>query len=209
MLRYNLFTSIEEVIASSEESATLSNEQTAAEIERVWFAKIGDFSQFDRAAKSETHEQWEYRLFRDDKPIGTLRSRAIDDGTEYEMTIKTYRKDGAGVMESNLGSTKDVHDVIAALSDRVLRKTRYIFPVVVKHDEEDVELKWEVDVFHLPDGSFDPWVKIDLEIPEEKVLTPTFPFQAEEIINASFDANVTAEQLQTIDAIFDRVKASQ
>lgn len=191
------------------EPETLSQEQTAEEIERVWFAKIDDFSQFDRAAKVERHEQWEYRLFRDDKPIGTLRSRSIDDGEEYELTVKTYRKNAAGVMESNLGSTKDVHDVIAALADRVLRKTRYVIPTQVQHAGETLELKWEIDVFELPDGSFEPWVKVDLEIPNEKIIAPSIPFKFSEIINASFDRNVSQAERATIDQIFERVKQSQ
>lgn len=191
------------------EPETISQEQTAEEIERVWFAKVDDFSQFDRASEVERHEQWEYRLIRDDKPIGTLRSRSIDDGDRYELTVKTYRKNGAGVMESNLGSTKDVHDVIAALADRVLRKTRYVIPVQVQQNGETLELKWEIDVFELPDGSFEPWVKVDLEIPNETIVAPSIPFKFSEIINASFDRTVTASERATIDQIFDRVKQSQ
>lgn len=191
------------------ESSSLTQEQTADEIERVWFAKIDDFTQFDRASESETHEQWEYRLFRDDKPIGTLRSRKIDEGDRYELTIKTYRKDGAGSVETNLASTDDVHAAIAMLADRVLRKTRYVIPTQVKHNGEDVELKWEIDVFYLPDGEREPWVKIDLEIPDESVPTPSIPFKYSDIINASFDSTMTGDQRKVVDDLFDRVKAKQ
>lgn len=191
------------------EPESLSQEQTAEEIERVWFAKVDDFSQFDRASEIERHEQWEYRLIRDDKPIGTLRSRSIDDGDSYELTVKTYRKDAAGVMESNLGSTKDIHEVIAALADRVLRKTRYVIPAQVQYQGETLELKWEIDVFELPDGSFEPWVKIDLEIPDPKIIAPSIPFKFSEIINASFDRQVTSNERATIDQVFERVKQSQ
>lgn len=188
---------------------SLSQEQTADEIERVWFAKIDDFTQFDRATKTESHEQWEYRLLRDDKPIGTLRSRKIDEGESYELTIKTYRKNGAGSIESNLGSTNDLHEVVAALADRVLRKTRYVIPTEVMHQGVTVELKWEIDVFTLPNGEREPWVKIDLEIPDESVPTPSIPFKYSDIINASFDSSMTQDQRQVVDGLFDRVKSKQ
>lgn len=188
---------------------SLSQEQTANEIERVWFAKIDDFSQFDRATETESHEQWEYRLFRDGKPIGTLRSRMIDEGDRYELTIKTYRKEGAGSIESNLAATDDVHEVVSALADRVLRKIRYVIPATVKHNGEDVDLKWEIDVFLLPDGEREPWVKIDLEIPDESVPTPSIPFKYADIINASFDARMSDEQRGVVDALFERVKSKQ
>lgn len=197
------------LLRSIVEEPSVSQEQTADEIERVWFAKIEDFTQFDRATKTETHEQWEYRLMRDNKPIGTLRSRKIDEGDSYELTIKTYRKNGAGSIESNLGSTDDLHEVVAALADRVLRKTRYVIPTQVKHNGEDVELKWEIDVFTNAEGDREPWVKIDLEIPDESVPTPSLPFKYDDIINASFDSNMTQDQRATIDALFDRVKSKQ
>lgn len=187
--------------------SSVSQEQTETEIERVWFAKISDFTQFDRAISSESHEQWEYRLLRDNKPIGTLRTRMIDEGDSYEMTIKTYRKNGAGVIESTLGSTKDVHEVIAALADRVLRKTRYVVPTIIKHQGEDLELKWEVDVFFRSDGEREEWVKIDLEIPSEDVTSPSIPFRYDDIIDGSFDATVSSHDRKIIDSLFDRVKS--
>lgn len=186
-----------------------SQEETINEIERVYFAKLSDFEQLQGAPHSEEHEQWEYRLFEGEKPLGTLRSRSIDQGERYELTIKTYRKDDVGSIESNLGSTEDMHQVIAALADRVLRKIRYTFPVSVEYQGKTLELKWEIDVFRLPDGDLYPWVKVDLEVPEAQVPAPAFPFRYDELINASYDHQMTEDERTIVDRLFETVRATR
>lgn len=181
---------------------SLSMEQTANEIERVWFVKISDFEQFTKAPKSEIQEQWEYKLERGDKHLGTLRSRSLDNGDRFELTIKVYRKDGPGVIETNLAATDDVHETIKALADRVIRKVRYVYPVSVTHQGEELELCWEIDAFLLPDGEFYPWIKIDFEIPDPAISTPKIPFQYDELINASFDATLSSDEKDQIDTIY-------
>jgi CYTH domain-containing protein len=188
-------------------AASYTQEDKNDEIERVYFVRFSDFTQLSSAPHVEEHEQWEYRLFENDKPIGTLRSRSIDQGDSYELTIKTYRKGDVGSMECNLAGTQDMHETVAALADRVLRKIRYVYRVPVTHNGVELDLKWEIDVFKLPDGSFYPWVKVDLEVPDPAVQAPAFPFQYEEIIDASYDRTLTADEKRTIDALFVAVKA--
>lgn len=192
------------VLSDTFSQESLSQEETSVEIERVYYAKLLDFDQLERAATQVHQEQFEYRMYRDNKAIGTIRSRSYDHGDAYELTIKRYIENQMGAMETNLSSTKDVHDVIAALSDRVMRKRRYVFPAPVV-EGSDVELKWEVDVFLLEDGSVDPWVKIDLEVPSSDADVPALPIQVFEIIDASYGNTLTSEQRKTIDDLFSRV----
>lgn len=148
-------------------------------------------------------------MFEDERPIGTLRSRSIDQGDRYELTIKTYRKNDVGSVECNLGSTVEMHEVISALANRVLRKVRYVYPVPVTYRGEEITLKWEIDVFKLADGSFYPWVKVDLEVPDPEVNAPKFPFRADEIIDTSFGRSLTDDERQTVDALFAAVKSNR
>jgi hypothetical protein len=70
-------------------------------------------------------------------------------------------------------------------------KDRYEYPI----DDDTVPaglgkgLKWEVDFFLKPDGTYFPWVKIDLEVKKRisplrsgQLDLPPFPFEAEEWI---------------------------
>jgi CYTH domain-containing protein len=189
--------------------ASYKQEDKVEEIERVYFAKLSDFEQLSSAPHIEEQEQWEYRLFEDDRPIGTLRSRSIDQGDRYELTIKTYRKNGPGSEECNLGSTVEMHDVIAMLADRVLRKVRYVYPVPITWQGEEINLKWEIDAFKLENGSFYPWVKVDLEVPDPAVNAPQFPFRADEIIDTSFGRTLNDDERKVIDTLFDAVKSTR
>jgi len=189
--------------------ASYKQEDKVEEIERVYFAKLSDIEQLSSAPHIEEQEQWEYRLFEDDRPIGTLRSRSIDQGDRYELTIKTYRKNGPGSEECNLGSTVEMHDVIAMLADRVLRKVRYVYPVPITWQGEEINLKWEIDAFKLENGSFYPWVKVDLEVPDPAVNAPQFPFRADEIIDTSFGRTLNDDERKVIDTLFDAVKSTR
>lgn len=190
-------------------AASYTQEDKNDEIERVYFAKLSDFEQLSNAPYIEEQEQWEYRLFEDERPIGTLRSRSIDQGDRYELTIKTYKKNGPGSIECNLAGTTEMHEVISELANRVLRKVRYVYPVEVTYKGEPVKLKWEIDAFKLEDGSFYPWVKIDLEVPNADVAAPQIPFRYDEIIDTSFGRTLTDAEKATIDTLFDTVKSTR
>lgn len=189
--------------------ASYTQEDKVDEIERVYFAKLSDFEQLSSAPYSEEQEQWEYRLLDGDRPIGTLRSRSIDQGDRYELTIKTYRKNEVGCEECNLGSTVEMHEVVSALADRVLRKIRYVYPVPILWKGEEIKLKWEIDVFKLEDGSFYPWVKVDLEVPDPAIQAPPFPFRYDEIVDTSFGRTLTEDERKVVDALFDAVKSTR
>lgn len=192
------------------EALTYSQEKTEDEIEYTFFATLTDIpSQMQKATSSETHHQFE-RKIRDDngREDVRFRSRSIDEGSHYEFTIKCKKKDSQGRLynvESTLGSTEDVHEVIRNIADRRFHKIRYRFPFSVERNEHTIDLVWEVDVFVLADGSFDPMVKVDLEVPDASIPAPSFPFQASLVINAK---NPTTEQETTIAQFWRRVMQS-
>lgn len=178
------------------------------EIERVYYARLSDVSQLSRAQRSETHFQWERRVYnKAGEVIGTERSREIDDGEHYEYTIKV--RDGQpGVDEHTLGSSKEMHQVMRQLAERGLSKIRYCFPVKTNAAGESIDLVWEIDAFVLPDGSLDPWVKVDLEVPSADIVAPSFPLRVDDIIDNSFDQTVPSDRMKIIDNLYQRVLRS-
>lgn len=191
-----------------EEAMHRSLEQTQNEIEYTFFAELTDLeSQMQKATSSETHHQFERRIIdANGKEDARFRSRSIDEGDRYELTIKCKQKDSRGNtynVESTLGSTADIHEVIRKIADRRFHKIRYRFPFSIERDEHTIELVWEVDVFVLEDGSFDPMVKVDLEIPDVDVVQPSFPLQTSRLINAN---RLTADQSSEIARFWQRVQ---
>lgn len=196
-----------ELIALSQEAVEADG--TAHEIEHVWYAKLSDFEQLSNAVRSEHHEQCEYWTFnKNGDRTGMFRSREIDRGESHVATIKSFSSDHVGAMETNLIGHKEMHVAICNIAQRKFRKVRYVFPVTVSHQGENVELNWEVDLFMLPDGENHPWVKIDLEVPSADVPPPTkFPIQFDEIFNAHAELN--DEQRAVIDTIFSKAAISE
>lgn len=191
-----------------DQAMALSQEKTEDEIEYTFFAELTDLeSQLQKASSSETHHQFERRILdQNAKEIARFRSRSIDEGDYYELTIKRRGKDEQGNhydIESTLGSTVDVHEVIRAIADRRFHKIRYKFPFSVERNERTTELVWEVDVFVLPNGSFDPMVKVDLEVPDMNLAQPSFPLQTSRLMNAK---NLTETQASEIARFWQRVQ---
>lgn len=203
MLRPNLFVDL----GTSLESATpLSTEAAEVEIEHVLFARLSNVGDLKNAISVEKQVQYEYRIIdKNNVPKGTLRSREINNGEKYILCIKTYREDRTGVDEIFDEVSDDMHQAIGLLADRYLEKTRYSFPVKVVHQGEELDLKFEVDVFKNKDGQLEDLVKIDFEVPSKDITLPELPFNVEELIDTSFGQQLSPEDRATIDAFFDRV----
>ena len=182
-----------------------AQEDQSRELEREWFAKLSDPGELNRGASAEEHEQHEYTLVDNKgKKIGKLRSRSIDQGERYELTIKDKRGE-TGAMEHTLDSVEHMHTLLGGIADRTLRKIRYNIPTKGYYDKQPLDLTWEIDVFLDRDQNPDPWVKIDLEIPRADVQLPTFPLRFESLIDNSFDRKPSKEEKATIEALFERV----
>lgn len=184
----------------------LSLEEKVDELEYAIYGRLTDPSVLANAEKAIIQEQWEYRTHdKNNKPNGTLRTRKINEGERYELTVKAYKPGGVGVIETNLDSDEDMHDAIANLADRCIRKVRYVFPVDVSYKGESYELMWEVDRFIRPDGEWDDIIKIDFEVKFEDMSLPTLPFPIDDAIVTGLGKRPTEEEFSVIDGMFKRV----
>ncbi len=168
---------------------------THAEIERVYYGLISDkgWTQLKAMGQGERQEQWSYKT---DK--GSCRVRAYHDTNTYEVTVKNDNT------ETNSLVSKDFFTHFKSISDNGMIKNRYSFPIDTSgYSSEDKEkwkgLKWEVDVFILPNGEFAPWCKIDLEVHSEDQLNdgtrPEFPIDFKEVIVNEGDAKKLVRKL--------------
>lgn len=137
----------------------MTSGKTHNEIERVYYLLLNQLS-FDAlktAEHVEDHEQWSVKT-----PLGSVRVRSTDKAN-FSLTIKSANNE----TEEKIG--KDAFEAFKAISENGMIKRRFTFPIDVEsmspfHRAYWRGLKWEVDVFFLPDGSYAPWCKVDLEV---------------------------------------------
>ena len=158
------------------------------EIEKVYFAKIKDFEQLEKARHKETIEQWDMRS----KPSGDqsnmkgngcVRVRCYD-GHRYELTIKNYfggnktkiNTSHISALEKDISIDKEAFEIFRSICPIGFVKTRYTFPV-------NSNLKFDIDVFHDKEGKLQEWCKIDVEMKHYTDQIPEWPVDFEEIID--------------------------
>jgi hypothetical protein len=166
------------------------------EIEYVFYARLPEPVKVPTGwGFSEHQEQWEFKIPKTDQNGGQggirIRKTQLINirgkvAPEYVITTKVRKPDGSNT-EVAVPTTEDNFEQFRVLSDRGMVKNRYEYVI----DDGAVPaglgkgLKWEVDFFLKPDGTFFPWVKIDLEV-RKRVSDlsdlPPFPFEAEEWI---------------------------
>lgn len=120
----------------------------------------------------EAQEQWGVYVPKSDENVsyGSVRVRRTltykGKGTEPELnlvlTVKTSRE-GGGATETNTFVGSETFNQFSAMADQGLVKTRYYIPFKF----EELELVAEVDVFTNKEGATVPWVKIDIEYPND------------------------------------------
>ena len=185
-----------------------SQEQQEQEIELTYYTVLTDLEdQLSKAPQREYHEQFE-RMFFDESGelLCFIRSRQIDHGENYELTIKQKIPGIDGRRETSVSSNHDMHELMREIADRRFRKVRHFFPTEQRHttEGESNPLIWEVDAYLLEDGGFDPMVKIDLELPSIQTVAPSLPFKIDDVIDESTD--LTEEQKEQIDAFWKRTQ---
>lgn len=169
--------------------------KTHAEIERVYYGLISDkgWVQLKNVGEGELQEQWTCKT---DK--GSCRVRAYHGKKEYEATVKSEN------IETNSIVSKDFFNHFKSISDNGMIKRRFNFPIDTSQysSEDKVKwegLKWELDVFVLPNGEFAPWCKLDLEVKSEDQLRdgtrPEFPIDFKEVIVNEGDAKKLVRRL--------------
>ncbi|WP_144106745.1 hypothetical protein [Paraburkholderia sp. BCC1886] len=143
----------------------------------------------------EHQEQWELKIPKSEQNGGqggirirkTVELRGKKAGKpDYVMTTKVRHPDGAND-ECPIAATEANFDLFRVLSDRGMIKDRYSYPIADKDVPTGMGkgLVWECDFFLKPDGSYHPWVKIDLEVKQfvsplrsSEIEFPPFPFEA-------------------------------
>jgi CYTH domain-containing protein len=155
----------------------LENGQKAKEKEYVWYGRLTDVSQLQKAASQETQKQSSLK-----GNGGTIRVRETTGMGQVRFTLTAKAYSGRGEAdEVSVPVSKDLHEVFKAITGESMDKIRYTFPI------EGTELKWEVDVFIDAQGNPKDWVKIDLETPAEMTEWPPLPVTLADEIFAGND----------------------
>lgn len=165
------------VIATEEASTGVANRET----EYVFYGRMTDMAELEKAASHENHQQWEIKIPKteDNATEGRFRIRKTtnQEGTD-EYVLTTKNKIGAGTNnEVSLPTTKDHFEQFKLMAHNGMIKDRYHFPI------EGTDLVWEVDVFLKPEGGYYDWVKIDLEVPSPLTEFPPFPVTMDKVID--------------------------
>lgn len=172
-----------------------------ARVERefTYYAKLVDEAQLEKADSREDQEQWSIRVAPSDKVTfaGELRVRRCEKPGEqprFILTSKTFKVGDFGKVESETEVSEDMFLQFRKLSNSGMIKTRYCF------NRAD-GLVWEVDVYKSPDGQRIDWVKIDLEVKDDREPPRDFPVDVTEVIGGDPRTRTEEERKQVSDIL--------
>lgn len=171
------------------------------EEERVFYGRLKDVGQLKNADSMEQQEQYEVKVGKSSKNItaGRMRVRkTVKQGESeptYTFTVKTPSiKEGD--FETNTPATEQMFIQFKGMCESGMMKDRYIFKAG--------SLSWEVDVYPGPNGQYQPWVRIELEVQDFQGEIPELPVDLEEAIVAPVDQQ-TPEEKAKIQTLFETV----
>lgn len=170
------------------------------EEELVYYCKITDFKQLEKAASKEFQEQWEIKVPRSDSNTGSgcVRVRCTgEENKEYTLTAKVHTKQADKRLENTIESTEDMFNLFAVLASSGMRKMRYNFPV------EGTKLVFEVDIYFKDDGSMAEYCKVDLELVEKVSKIPELPLKFDSVLLQGVDNTDTEKAF--IRGLYDTV----
>jgi hypothetical protein len=159
--------------------------RTAAEIERVIYARVSSFDFLDKASGAERQEQWSIKVAKSEENAGsgsirvrkTTNLREPGASVQYVLTSKLDVGGQGHSAETSEQSTVDQFNIFKYMANKGMLKDRYTFPI------PGSDLIWEVDCFPKPGEMYFEWVKIDLEKwPSGKEL-PQLPFAVAEMMD--------------------------
>lgn len=161
--------------------------RTSAEIERVIYVRVKDFSWLERASGAERQEQWSIKIPKTDSNAGagsirvrkSINLREPGAAVSYILTSKLDIGNKGSCAETPEPSSLDQFNIFKYLAETGMIKDRYYFNI------EGSDLNWEVDCFPKPGEMYHDWVKIDLESwPSGKEL-PALPMEFTEMLDGS------------------------
>ena len=173
------------------------------EIEFVSYYRLTDFGQLLKAVEMIEQEQWELKLAKSEQNLaqGSIRVRREQsrDGqnVRFYETLKTVVPGAIGRNELTREIDEAYFNAFKSTLSRGMLKLRCLLPVAGTEGawtkgpfaEGDGSLCWEIDVFYAENGKdLFPWVKVDLEVPDESWLQrlPEFPLSYERAITAPY-----------------------
>lgn len=182
--------------------------RTSAEIERVLYARLGNFDFLKQANAADHQEQWSVKVAKTDENAGSgsIRVRKVINLREpsapiqYVLATKLDIGEKGSSAETPEPSTADQFRIFKYLGNKGMVKDRYYF------DIDGTDLRWEVDCFAAKNGTglYNEWVKIDLEKwPRGKAL-PQLPFEVLELIDGS-PGYLTDENKAKVDELYQQV----
>ena len=175
----------------------------AREIEFVSYYRLTDFGQLLKAVEMIEQEQWELKLAKSEQNLaqGSIRVRREQsrDGqnVRFYETLKTVVPGSAGRDELTREIDESYFNAFKSTMSRGMLKLRCVIPIEGtegtwpedKCTQHKGALCWEIDVFYAENGKdLFPWVKVDLEVPDESWLQklPEFPLSHERAITAPY-----------------------
>lgn len=190
--------------ATLESVSELSIESEEEELERVFYYQLESLDSLESIADAilDMH-QVEYFIMKNGKRIGIQRTRetvnhkeggVLGGDNQVELTFKIF-KGAAGATEYTATVNKDIVSAMTAVGDRVITKRRYIV------DTDVAGLKWEIDVPF--EGTYDNWVKVDLEVPSMETDLPEFPLNYVRKFEVTHGVEVSDEDKVILDKIFN------
>lgn len=169
------------------------------EREFTYYAKIVDPSELERADSKEDQEQWSMRVSPQDHLTyagETRMRRIVREGEEpkYILTAKTFKVGDFGKDEVETEASEAMFNLYKRLSNSGMIKRRHCF-------NRPDGLVWEVDVYYTPDGQMVPWVKVDLEVKDEREAPQDFPIQLTDVIEGDVRKRSDAERQQVAEIL--------
>ncbi len=179
-----------------------------ARIERefTYFGRVPDMEVFtqelSKAATKQYQVQWSIRKepCAERQYAGELRVRMCQDDADkdgnisYVFTSKTFAEKDNGKKEVEIEVSEDMFDQFTKLADAGMIKTRYTFP------REDGTV-WEVDVYKDKAGQVIDWIKIDLEVSDDREAPTDFPVTVREVINGDWRKRTDVEKAKATDLL--------
>ena len=161
---------------------------TRREKEIVYYVKVQNPDELFKSFTKEEQEQWEIKVPRtvDNAAGGRIRVRKAKIGNElkYILTSKTFI-DKNDHDETELLTTESMFNQFRQMSESGMIKHR----CELKIEGDGLNNIIEVDLFLTPEGHYNQWVKVDVEIQDLNSPLPKLPFDYLEILEDGIEAN--------------------
>jgi hypothetical protein len=177
------------------------------EHEFVFYAKLSDPAILEKATSKEDQEQWSFKFksFNNHDVRMRVRKTTKDEKVEYVQTTKVFNSTHDDVpvySELPIPTTEEGFNQFKLFCDNGMIKRRFEFPVTIN----DKTFTFEVDCYFKEDGSYQEWVKIDLELaPEETNLADWISLLPSGFTDIIKQSDATDEQKKFISELYSSV----